>query len=53
MNDFEENISGVLQTESGVSIAYLHEDGGYHHHLINCPRLDHIVYQSYQKMQPP
>ena len=44
---------GVIEPELGICVAKGRDVVGRHKKLLNCPSVDYVVSQSFQKVQPP
>ena len=52
MNDFDNNFRGILRDEAVIGLSWVHKYSHNNHHLLNCPRSDHIVSPILTEMHP-
>ena len=53
MDEWDENIRGIIQSASDASVPQIHEYGFHHHNLLDCTGPDYAVCQTFQKTHPP
>ena len=52
MCECRDGVGGILEPDFDSGVAKGHEFGGNHQNLLNTPRSDEIMYQSFQKVYP-